>query len=214
MAKYIFPKEKKFPVGDKEHERRAYAYALAGRISEDQIMPVFRYLAKHAKDEDTKLRALGALLQWRNYQTGDVAKAYGVVRRKGARRNSSKTDYMNYKARLWDGVRAAQELDRFTFIVLFVARMTRRKVDRDVTEGYMVHRTRGGWVYGWGTRPDDWLNRPTKDAYRLYDMIRRTPLNFYVRQAEEFRIDVHERQPFGTADARKRRAVEQGTEGW
>jgi len=77
--KYIFPKTMKFPVYDKAHERKAYAYALAGRIAEDQIIPVFEYLANEAKDKDVKAKATKAIKAWNAKKGGDIAKVKKVL---------------------------------------------------------------------------------------------------------------------------------------
>jgi len=94
---------------------------------------------------------------------------------------------MKYTGPTWDVQRAARELQRFDFIASFVARMTRRKAGRATVNGMQVKRVKGKWVYGF---PPELWNPPARDAAALYDTIRRSPLNYYVRQAEDLRDEL------------------------
>ena len=100
-------------------------------------------------------------------------------------------DVRDIRGRVWDVERAARELSRFEFIAYFVARKTRRKADRELVGDHQLVRTKKGWVdivhLGREKVPQF---SPTKDLNRVYDYIRRGPLGFYVRQAEDYRIDV------------------------
>ncbi len=79
---------------------------------------------------------------------------------------------------------------RFGFIAKFVAKQTETKVNREVTNGYQVRREGSGWSYGQVTgRSFTKLSGP-HSADALHDVIRRTPLNHYVREAEDLRFDV------------------------
>lgn len=93
-----------------------------------------------------------------------------------------------WTGKFWDVAHYAKELPRFEFIMHYVARMTRKKKDRDVVEDMQLKWGRGGWYYTVGGMP---ASNPTKDAGRVYDMIRRTPLNYLVRKAEDLRTDAH-----------------------
>lgn len=86
-----------------------------------------------------------------------------------------------------DIVATAKTATRFEFVAAFVARMTRTKVGRDVTSGLQVVKAKGGWSYGFADMPAPACEPTTPD--RLYDMIRRTALNYYVQQAEALRLD-------------------------
>lgn len=91
-------------------------------------------------------------------------------------------------AMVHDVAHEARTMDRFEFIALFVSRCTSREARRAATGGLRVRKTRAGWVYGWASGLD--CCAPTTAA-KLVDVIRRTALNYYVQQAEDFRIDVH-----------------------
>ena len=79
-------------------------------------------------------------------------------------------------------------MERFEFVALFVSRCTAREARRGAVGGLHLRKTRKGWVYGYKGLAD--LCAPTSAA-NVVDVIRRTALNFYVQQAEEFRIDAH-----------------------
>ena len=84
----------------------------------------------------------------------------------------------------WDLASEARAHDRFTFIARFVARATATAKGRTLSNGMQVKRLGAGWTYtmaGLQSTPG------AVDAARLFDMIRRTPLNFYVKQAEDLR---------------------------
>jgi hypothetical protein len=95
---------------------------------------------------------------------------------------------MAKQAAKFDVVALAKTLDRFTFICRFVARMTQRKDGREPVNGLEVREVRGGFVWGFHSLPYDGI---PVDAARTFDMIRRLPLNYYVRQAEDLRIEAH-----------------------
>lgn len=88
---------------------------------------------------------------------------------------------------IWDIAKAAKELSRFDFILEFVRRQTAKKKDRKMVEGYQLRKANGGWTYRSGTGVD--MTKPIKDPAKVYDVIRRTPLHFYVRQAEALRAE-------------------------
>lgn len=88
----------------------------------------------------------------------------------------------------WDIGQAAKTMKRFDFIAEFVWRMTKKKQNRDLTKGLEVLKTKQGWNYGFhGMEPSA---LPTRDTAKLYDMIRRTKLNYFVREAEDLRVQM------------------------
>ena len=92
-------------------------------------------------------------------------------------------------SKFWDVEKAAREMGRHEFTAHFVARQTRKAENRGVTNGYQVVKKGSDFHYtqaGTGVH----LSNPTRDHGKFYDMIRRTPLNHYVRQAEDFRAEV------------------------
>lgn len=89
---------------------------------------------------------------------------------------------------IWDIEREACALPRFDFIARFAAKNTRTLAQRKLAGGYFVKETPAGFVYGLGKTA---LCQPTRDTARLFDNIRRTPLDFVTRAAEDFRIEAH-----------------------
>lgn len=94
-----------------------------------------------------------------------------------------------WTGKTWDVGHYARTLSRFDFIMHYVARMTRKKADRDLVDDMQLKWESAGWYYTVGGMK---ASNPTKDSGRVYDMIRRTALNYYVRQAEELRMAAHE----------------------
>ena len=90
----------------------------------------------------------------------------------------------------WDVQQAAKEMDRFEFIAYFVARQTRKKAGRQLTDGQWVKNTPKGWVILQSEMSNLPLYPPTRDLNKLYEAMRRGPLNFYVRDAEGLRSDI------------------------
>ena len=96
--------------------------------------------------------------------------------------------------RTWDIEGAARRMSRFEFIAHYVARKTRTAEDREIVNRMSVQPVAGGmWIYLLGKLPACQPTTPEK----LYDMIRRTDLNYYVRQAEDYREDVLTATPAG-----------------
>ena len=87
-----------------------------------------------------------------------------------------------------DMAEAARHLPRFDFIAHYLVWATRAKERRRLAEDMQVRRTRDGWVYGFVGYPPS--SPPTLDANRLFENVRRTPLDHYVREAEAFRVYV------------------------
>jgi hypothetical protein len=89
-------------------------------------------------------------------------------------------------ARIRDIANEAKTMPRFDFIAHFVQGATRTKGQREPVAGMQVKRLGDGWTYTFMGKP---ATRPLS-THALYEEMRRNELNFYVRQAEEFRIDV------------------------
>lgn len=82
----------------------------------------------------------------------------------------------------------AKTMSRLDFIAKFVAFNTRTKAQRALVEEMYVRASGGGWSYGFTGLPP---LMKAANASRLYDAIRRTPLNFYVQAAEDTRVYAH-----------------------
>lgn len=89
---------------------------------------------------------------------------------------------------IWDVAKAAREMPRFEFILTFVQRQTTKKRDRDAVDGYRLLKSKRGWIVRYPNGID--LFGPSKDAAKAYDAVRRGPMNYYVRQAEDLRAEV------------------------
>jgi hypothetical protein len=92
-------------------------------------------------------------------------------------------------------------MDRFAFIANFVKGATRTKEQREPVLGMQVVKLRDGWSYTFGGV----VMTPPLSPRGLYERILRNDLNFYVRQAEDFRADVLTESPAmapGTVSAR------------
>lgn len=76
---YVFDEEKKFPVYDVEHERRAWAYVKAGRISIEQIPEVVVYLAENASDLKVRQEAAQAWEDWSEKGRGQVRETIDII---------------------------------------------------------------------------------------------------------------------------------------
>jgi hypothetical protein len=85
----------------------------------------------------------------------------------------------------------ARALSRFDFIALYVQRATSTKRGRELTDGYQLLRRAGRWSYRNTSLHEPELLTSWTTAHAIYDIIRRTPLNYYVRQAEDLREDIH-----------------------
>ena len=84
----------------------------------------------------------------------------------------------------------ARAMPRFEFVARWLEVMTRKKENRDLAKGKRVRRVGDRWqiLYGNGL-----VEYETPDADRLFDYARRGPLNWHIRNAEEFRGLAHER---------------------
>lgn len=77
--KYIFPEREAFPVYDPEHEWRALTYVKAGRIAEEDVPAVLRYLRTEAMDPGVRAaaREKGLAKKARKVIRGRLAKLRG-----------------------------------------------------------------------------------------------------------------------------------------
>lgn len=92
--------------------------------------------------------------------------------------------------RFLDTTKMAQELERFEFVLQFTAWKCRDRKGRALVGGKQVRKlTTGEWQVGY---PDvggaDGAWEPPASAAKVYDVIRRSPLNEYVQEAEQLRI--------------------------
>lgn len=84
----------------------------------------------------------------------------------------------------WDLATEARDYPRHEFTARFVARKTATRAGRELVDGMQVRQFGAGWTYAYAGVQQ---TRGPVSADSLFDMIRRTPLNEYVRQAEDLR---------------------------
>jgi hypothetical protein len=94
----------------------------------------------------------------------------------------------------WDIEHAARTMDRFDFIAEFVRRQTATPALRNHVAGYQLVKRGQRWNYRiTGSRElAGALMTVDSDAYRIYDVIRRTPLGALTQEAELLRADILE----------------------
>lgn len=85
-------------------------------------------------------------------------------------------------------INLAKTMSRHEWIATWVAYQTRTKAGQSLAAGMQVKKVRGGWVYRFANSVGDCCRVTTADI--LYDMIRRNDLGYFVRDAENIRIDV------------------------
>ncbi len=85
----------------------------------------------------------------------------------------------------FDFVQSARTDSRFDYIARYVQKETSTQAGRDLCGGLWVRQTPSGWGYGFRSKTLPLEVLGTSDA--LYDAIRRTKLNYFVRKAEAFR---------------------------
>lgn len=81
------------------------------------------------------------------------------------------------------------KLPRFEFLAGFLEMATRRKEGREVVQGYQIKRKGKNWQVVQTLVAGQPVVYETDDPNKLFDYVRRGPLNYYVRQAEDMRTD-------------------------
>ncbi len=81
------------------------------------------------------------------------------------------------------------KLPRFEFIAGFLEMATRKKEGRALTQGYQVKRKGKNWQVIQTLVAGGTIAYETDDAGKLYDYVRRGPLNYFIRHAEDMRTD-------------------------
>ena len=88
----------------------------------------------------------------------------------------------------FDFVQSARTDSRFDYIARYVERETSTKAGRALTGGMWVRKVPHGWSYGFRSTTLPMETVPT--SRDLYELILRSPINYFVRKAEAFRADV------------------------
>lgn len=149
----------------------------------------------HGDHDETMRKAIDATY-------GKLRRAERGIRRSGARKKTSRQLDADIAQSLSSRAHAtilgrgqitedqARTLPRFDFIAHWLAVVTKKKENRDLAQGKRVRYRYGRWqiVYSNGL-----VEYETPDADRLFDYARRGPLNWHIRNAEEFRGLAHQR---------------------
>ena len=102
--------------------------------------------------------------------------------------NKVSADIRDIHGKLWDVGAASRIMPRYEFIAYFVARQTRTAKGRKLVGGYQVVKRSDGWEVLVPLGKRHVSPYPIyQNVQMLYDAIRRTPLEEYVRQAEDLR---------------------------
>lgn len=91
------------------------------------------------------------------------------------------------RTKYWNPAVAARALPRFDFIAEFVAHMTAQAADRRPVNGMCARHLVDGWAYGFHDFQVPVASKLT--VAQLYERMIRSPLNHYVRMAEDLRSD-------------------------
>jgi plasmid stabilization system protein ParE len=83
----------------------------------------------------------------------------------------------------------ARSMPRFEFIAHWLATVTRKKENRDLAQGKRVRRKGKLWQV---VSQNGAVEYETPDADRLFDYARRGPLGWWIRKAEDFRVDAYQ----------------------
>lgn len=86
----------------------------------------------------------------------------------------------------------ARAMPRFEFIAHWLAKVTRKKENRELAMGKRVRKVGKRWQV---VASNGAVEYESPDADRLFDYARRGPLGWWIRKAEEFRALAHERAP-------------------
>lgn len=84
----------------------------------------------------------------------------------------------------------ARDMPRFEFIAHWLATVTRKKENRELAMGKRVRRVGKLWQV---VASNGAVEYETPEADRLFDYARRGPLGWWIRKAEEFRVEAYER---------------------
>ncbi len=83
----------------------------------------------------------------------------------------------------------ARTMPRFEFIAHFLTVVTRKKENREFAQGKRVRRVGARWQV---VSPLGVVEYETPDADRLFDYARRGPLGWWIRKAEDFRVEAYQ----------------------
>lgn len=85
-------------------------------------------------------------------------------------------------------INALVTLPRFDFIARYLALLTSRKANREYVMGYQVKRRGGKWVVIQTQVAGGTVVYSTDDTSKLFDYVRRGPLGYFTREADNLRV--------------------------
>lgn len=80
------------------------------------------------------------------------------------------------------------KLPRFEFIAAYLVLLTARKANREFVLGYQVRHARGSWSVVQTQVDGGTVVYTTEDAAKLFDYVRRGPLGYFTREADNLRM--------------------------
>jgi len=80
------------------------------------------------------------------------------------------------------------KLPRFDFIAAYLVLLTSKKANREFVMGYQVKHRAGQWSVVQTEVADGTVVYATNDAAKLFDYVRRGPLGYFTREADNLRI--------------------------
>lgn len=82
------------------------------------------------------------------------------------------------------------KLPRFDFIAAYLVSLTAKKANREFVHGYQVRRSAGRWSVIQTEVANGTVVYVTDDAAKLFDYVRRGPLGYLTREADNLRSEV------------------------
>jgi hypothetical protein len=81
------------------------------------------------------------------------------------------------------------KLPRFEFLAAYLVLLTGKKANREFVGGYQVRRSAGQWRVIQTQVAGGTVVYTTGDAAKLFDYVRRGPLEYFTREADNLRAD-------------------------
>lgn len=80
------------------------------------------------------------------------------------------------------------KLPRFEFLAAYLVMLTARKANREYVQGYQVKHRSGEWQVIQTQVAGGTVVYATGDAAKLFDYVRRGPLGYFTREADNLRV--------------------------
>lgn len=80
------------------------------------------------------------------------------------------------------------KLPRFEFLAAYLVLLTRKAANREFVQGYQVKHSAGRWSVIQTQVAGGTTVYATDDAAKLFDYVRRGPLGYFTREADNLRV--------------------------